>query len=102
MKSSAAAAVLSLLLAATASAWDLTVYMSDGRSVKSHGTTNSGCVTYDFDMSSPVNRAVFHDSAFADTFELYTQEKCGGKVSYREGKGDHSMNARIIKSYKVY
>ena len=55
---------------AGATAWDLKVFIQDGRTVESHGTRDSGCVNYDFDMSSPVNRAVFHDSKHGETFEL--------------------------------
>ncbi|KAF2822502.1 hypothetical protein CC86DRAFT_469851 [Ophiobolus disseminans] len=91
------------ILAASTQAWELTVWMTDGRHVTSHGTKNSGCVTYDFAMTRAVNKAEFKDSLLADTFELYTQEKCGGKVSYRSGEGSHAVTpARTIKSYKVY
>lgn len=54
-------------------------------------------------VTSPVNKAEFKDSAFADTFELYAQADCGGSVSFREGKGSHDVTpARVIKSYEVY
>jgi hypothetical protein len=86
----------------TVSAWDLTVYMKDGRHVETHGTLDSGCKTYDFDMSSPVNHVVFHKSRFAGTFELYGQKGCGGPVSYRNGDGDFRIVPRVIQSYKVY
>jgi hypothetical protein len=36
-------------LAASAHAWELTVTMADSRKVTTHGTKNSGCITYDFD-----------------------------------------------------
>jgi hypothetical protein len=40
-------------LAASAHAWELTVTMADSRKVTTHGTKNSGCITYDFD-SKPI------------------------------------------------
>lgn len=103
MKLSISTVIIPCLLSITASAWELTINMADGRHVTSHGTLNSDCVTYDFDMSSPVNRAIFTESTFADTFELYEQANCGGRVSYRENGGNHVVTpARIIRSYKVY
>ena len=103
MKLSIPTTFLATLLAATTSAWELTVYKNDGGHVTTHGRLNSGCVTYDFDMRSAVNRAVFSGSTFADTFELYREANCAGKVAYREGQGEHKVTpARVIRSYKVY
>lgn len=108
------------LLAAYAQAWELTVTMTDGRHVTTHGTFDSGCETYDFAskqqlitnihtwlmnhlaVTKPVNKAVFKESTFAKTFELYEQAGCGGRVSYRENGGTHTLVPRTIKSYKVY
>lgn len=60
-------------------------------------------MTNDMIVNSPVNKAAFKDSAFADTFELYEKAKCAGSVSYREGEGTHTVTpARTIRSYKVY
>jgi hypothetical protein len=122
MKFTTSTIILSILAAST-QAWELTVWLKDGRHVTTHGTQNSGCQTYDFNskyfssllflpynkkltstlVNSPVNKAVFKDSTFADTFELYEKEKCGGKVSYRSGDGTHTVTpARVIKSYKAY
>jgi hypothetical protein len=54
-------------------------------------------------VNSPVNKAVFEKSLLADTFELYTGKSCGGDLSYRSGKGTHTLTpARKIQSYKVY
>lgn len=92
-----------MFLTTAANAWELTVWMNNGKHVTTHGTFDSGCVTYDFDMSSPVKRAIFSKSIWAGTFELYEQANCRGKVSYREGQGEHLIvPARVIKSYKVY
>lgn len=52
MKFSSSAIILSALVAST-QAWELTVWMKDGRHVTTHGTTNSGCVTYDFNSKTP-------------------------------------------------
>lgn len=103
MKLSTTSLLIPCLLSATANAWDLTVWMKDGRHVTARGTQNSGCVTYDFSMTSPVNKAVFHESLLADTFELYEQAGCIPSVSYKEHDGEHTVApARIIRSYKVY
>ena len=101
---SVATSVILLGSAAAVPAWELTLYRADGRSVNAYGTVNSGCVNWDFDMTtSPVNRAVFSESAYADTFELYEGKECQEPVSYREGKGDHAVNPpRVIQSYSVY
>lgn len=102
MKFFSVATSVVLFAASVASAWDLTLYMDDGRHVEAYGTLNSGCVDWDFDMSSPVNRAVFHGSAFADTFELYEGKGCN-KLVYRNGEGDFSLTpSRIARSYSVY
>jgi len=42
-------ALTTLLLTASAQAWELKVTMTDGRHVSSHGTLDSNCKTYDFD-----------------------------------------------------
>ena len=99
-----AAILLPLLAASSANAWELTVSYAEGGSITSHGTTNSGCVNYGLDdRGRKVNRAKFKDSLLADTFELYTQKNCKGKVSYRNGEGSHKVSpARRIQSYKVY
>ncbi|EUC36383.1 hypothetical protein COCVIDRAFT_20584 [Bipolaris victoriae FI3] len=103
MKIPTSAILLPLFLTTATNAWELTVWLNNGKHVTAHGTRNSGCVTYDFDMNSPVKRAKFKESTFADTFELYEKEKCGGRVSYRENGGDYQIvPPRIIKSYKVY
>jgi len=94
-------AMVPILLAAGVNAWDLTVIGVNDRQVRTHGTTNSGCVNYDFSMSSPIKRVVFHESFFADTFELYEEKDCK-TLSYREGKGDFTITPRTIRSYKVY
>lgn len=70
--------------AVNAAAWDLKVFMEDCRAVNTHGTLDSGRVNYDFNMTSPVNRAVSHGSTFADTFELCETKNCKRKVhSYK-------------------
>lgn len=101
---SVATSVILLASSAIVSAWELTLYMEDGGHVTATGTFNSGCVDWDFDMTrSPVNRAVFSDSFFADTFELYEGKGCNPPVSYREGAGDHIVQpSRVIQSYKAY
>ena len=97
------AVVLPLLCASTANAWGLTVYFAGPGHISTHGTTNSGCTNFDLDIKGKkVNKAKFTDSAFADTFELYTKANCKGKVSYRNGDGTHKMSSRTIRSYKVY
>lgn len=101
MKLTSIAAVF-VFVTITASAWDLTVYTDDGRHVESDGTVNSDCVNYDVDMNSPVNRAVFQGSTFADTFELYENKNCQAPVSYRNGEGDFTLTPRKIQSYNVY
>ncbi|KAH8723840.1 hypothetical protein GQ44DRAFT_760815 [Phaeosphaeriaceae sp. PMI808] len=102
MKFSSSAIIISALVAST-QAWELTVWLTDGRHVTTHGTKNSGCVTYDFDMNRGVNKAEFKDSLLADTFELYAAANCAGRVSYRSGEGSHTVTpSRIIRSYKVY
>jgi hypothetical protein len=100
-----ASAILISLIAATpfASAWKLQVFMSDGRSVTTHGRLDSGCETYDFDMSSPVKKVKFEDSLVTKTFELYTKKNCQGPVSYRENEGTYNLTPpRKILSYKAY
>ena len=47
MKFTTSTIIISLLAAST-QAWELTVWLTDGRHVTTHGTKNSGCVTYDF------------------------------------------------------
>ncbi|EMD63749.1 hypothetical protein COCSADRAFT_331252 [Bipolaris sorokiniana ND90Pr] len=95
--------LLPILLTTTTNAWELTIWLANGKHVTTHGTIDSGCVTYNFNMNSPVNRAVFSKSFWAKTFELYEHKNCRGKASYREGQGEHSVvPPRIIKSYKVY
>ncbi|KAF1930757.1 uncharacterized protein M421DRAFT_358219 [Didymella exigua CBS 183.55] len=97
--------VLLPLLAATplASAWKLQVFMNDGRSVTTHGRLDSGCKTYDFDMSSPVKRVKFENSLVTKSFELYTKRGCQGAVSYRNNEGTYDLTPpRKILSYKAY
>ncbi|KAL2156207.1 hypothetical protein VTH82DRAFT_952 [Thermothelomyces myriococcoides] len=94
------ASVIVAALLPLASAWKLKVSTTDGRSVTSHGTTNSGCVNYDVGALK-VNKVDFDDSAFADTFELYTNRNCD-KLNYRNGDGTHKLKARTVRSYKVY
>lgn len=102
MKLSAVALISSL---AFASAWKLDFYATDGRSVKTHGTRDSGCKNIDFHPALKVNRANFNPSTnnWPDpkTFELYASKNCK-KLSYRNGKGNHKMTPRTIRSYKVY
>lgn len=100
-----ASALLLPLLAATplASAWKLQVWMNDGRSVTTNGRLDSGCKTYDFDMSSPVKKVKFQDSLVTKTFELYTRSGCQGAVSYRNNEGTFELTPpRKILSYKAY
>jgi len=91
MKIASIAAAFVFVVSATA--WDLKVFMQDGRTFKSHGARDSGCVNYDFDMSSPLNRAVFHDSKNGETFELYETKDCKMPVSYR-----NNMDATLRKT----
>ena len=98
-----ASTIILPLLAATplASAWKLTVWMNDGRSVTTHGHLDSGCKTYEFNMNSPVKRAYFDSSISSGTFELYAQKDCNN-LSYRNNEGTYDLNPpRIIRSYKV-
>lgn len=89
--------------AGAVSAWDLTLFMDDGRQVAASGIFGSGCVNKDFDLTSaPVNRAVFHETLFAHTFELYEGNDCQTPPSFHNGKGDFKLTpAKPTKSYKV-
>ena len=87
---------------ATAAAWDLKVFMQNGQAVKAQGNLDSGCVNYGPDVTSPVDRAVFHESKQANTFELYETKDCKIPVSYRNTKGDYKLKPTKIQSYKVY
>jgi len=103
MKFLATAFTLSLLGGLT-QAWDLTIYRTDGKYVHSHGTLNSGCVTYDagFELNTHnVNKAIFAKSTFAGTFELWSGRGCTGAM-YRDDNGPHNFSARKVLSYKVY
>lgn len=89
-------------LTSTASAWNLVLTMDDRRTATMHGTYNQDCKKLDFDMSSPVTTASFDDSTWADTFELYANTDCSGRV-YRNGRGTYTVTPRYkVQSYKVY
>ncbi|CUS11177.1 unnamed protein product [Tuber aestivum] len=89
-------------LTSTASAWRLVLTMADRRTASMSGTVNRDCKKLDFDMSSPVTTASFTESTFADTFELYANTDCSGRV-YRNGDGTHTVTPRFkVLAYKVY
>jgi hypothetical protein len=52
MKFTTSAIMLSLLAAST-QAWELTVWMKDGRHVTTNGNRDSGCKTYSFNSKHP-------------------------------------------------
>ena len=89
-------------LISTASAWNLVLTMKDTRTATMHGTFNADCTKLNFDMSSPVVTASFVESFWADTFELWANDDCTGRV-YREGDGTHSITLPFkVQSYKAY
>ncbi|KAG0642468.1 hypothetical protein HOY80DRAFT_1105054 [Tuber brumale] len=91
-------------LTSTASAWKLVLTMEDDRTASMSGTINQDCKKLEFQMSSPVEKASFTESTFADTFELYERTDCGkeGRV-YRNGDGTHDItNPFKVLAYKVY
>jgi len=89
-------------LSSTASAWDLVLTLADRRTTTMHGTFNEDCKKLEFDMSSPVTTAHFSESNWADTFELYANTDCSGRV-YRNGQGTYTVTPRfIVQAYKVY
>ncbi|EUC48135.1 hypothetical protein COCMIDRAFT_24021 [Bipolaris oryzae ATCC 44560] len=103
MKFSTSAILLPIFLSTATNAWELTLWKINGQHITTNGHLPSGCVTFIYDMSSPVNRAVFSEGLIVNTFELYEEENCGGKVSYRDGQGEHSIKPpRVIKSYRAY
>lgn len=90
-----------LLAAIVASAWDLTLIVDDGRYVEAYGTSDSGCVNWDFGKVSRIHRVVFRGSAHEDTFELYKATDCFNLV-YRNGEGNFSLTPTIARSYSVH
>ena len=89
-------------LISTASAWNLVLTMKDTRTATMHGTVNSGCTKLNFDMSSPDITASFVESFWADTFELWANADCTGRV-YREGDGTHSITLPFkVQAYSAY
>ncbi|WEW55627.1 hypothetical protein PRK78_001058 [Emydomyces testavorans] len=102
MKFTAIALLSSLALT---SAWNLDLYATDNRHVNFHGTRDSGCVNIEFSPALNVNRANFRPKTdwYPDpkTFELYVNKNCD-RLSYRNGKGDHKLTPRTVRSYKVY
>ncbi|KAG0131504.1 hypothetical protein HOY82DRAFT_539405 [Tuber indicum] len=89
-------------LTSTASAWRLVLTMEDTRTASMSGTTNQDCKKLDFQMDSPVTTASFTESFFADTFELYENTDCSGRV-YRNGDGTHTIAKPFeVLAYKVY
>ncbi|PWW73515.1 hypothetical protein C7212DRAFT_83236, partial [Tuber magnatum] len=89
-------------LTSTASAWKLVLTLEDRRTATMSGTFNKDCKKLDFQMSSPVTTASFSESAWADTFELYENTDCSGRV-YRNGDGTYTVTPRFkVLAYKVY
>lgn len=95
-----------LFLIPTISAWTLTLSAIDGRTSRSSGTRDSGCVDLSWSPALTVKGANFNPATalYPDpgTFELYVNRGCQG-LSYRNGPGSYTLTpARAIRSYKVY
>ena len=88
-------------LISTASAWNLVLTMKDTRTATMHGTLPHDCQKLDLDMSSPVVTASFVESFWVDTFELWANADCTGRV-FREGDGTHPITLPFkVLAYKI-
>jgi hypothetical protein len=93
-----------LLATAVAADWSLKITTRSGQTVTTHGTLGHGCTNYDsqFDLSSPVVKAEYHDNTFTDTFEIFAGKNCKGRM-YRNSEGTYNIiPPYTVKSYHVY
>jgi aspartate carbamoyltransferase catalytic subunit len=87
-------------LVALAAAWDMDVTYSDRTKLHFHGHTNSHCTKFK-KHGAEVTSVYFKGSTLADTFELYSDDRCKDLVF----KGKHGLNPvpqQQYGSYKVY
>ncbi|KAA8911009.1 hypothetical protein FN846DRAFT_888041 [Sphaerosporella brunnea] len=97
MKIASATIVLLTSLVGLTAAWDIEVAYSDNTRLKFHGHTNSHCTKFkktDADITS----VYFKGSTFADTWELFADDKCKHLVA----KGKHGLSSVPVRKYGSY
>ena len=82
--------------------WHLTVYLDNGRSLRSYGTL-SASINYEFDFGEArIDRVVFQAGTFGNEVALFTQHNWEGGPCFRSGPCDERFEeSRKIRSYKV-
>ena len=89
-----------LAAVAVGSAWEMVLSYDDTTKLTLHGHTNSHCQRFK-KRSARIDNVFFKGSTFADTFELYSDNRCRNLV-FKGKKGSNPVPGRIYGSYKVY
>ncbi len=90
-----------LICALSTRAWDLTITATDGRSANMHGWWGLDCENMVFFPPLNIKHVTFHETTFAHTFELFTDDNCK-RTSYVNSNGDFDVVPRVVRSYRIY
>jgi len=89
-----------LAAVAVANAWEMVLSYDDHTKLTLDGHTNSHCKRFK-KRDAGIDNVYFKRSTFADTFELYSDDRCRHLV-YKGKKGSHPVPNHFYGSYKVY
>lgn len=91
---------LLVLTATVSAAWNMDVSYDDRTKMTYSGHKNSHCTKFK-KHSSKIDNVYFKGSTLADTYELFSDDKCKELV-YKGKKGSSPVPHRVYGSYKVY
>jgi hypothetical protein len=100
MHTSTVLLTLAALVATASAGWKMDVSYDDNTKLSFDGHVNSGCTKFK-KTGAGIDNVYFKKSTFADTFELFNDDKCKD-LGFQGHDGSNPVPDAVYGSYKVY